>query len=100
MILIKNINENDRLFGNTFAQLILVEYGDYECANCCSVHQHLKKLQQYFGNRMLFVFRNFPLTAIHPNAISTAYIAEAAGLQEKFWMVHDFIFETITMLIQ
>jgi len=93
MILTRRINENDRTCGNTFAQLILVEYGDYECYHCSLAHQNIKKLQQYFGNRMLYVFRNFPLTGIHPNAISSAHIAEAAGLQGKFWMIHDFIFE-------
>lgn len=93
MTLTDKINENDRFLGNTFAQLILVEYGDYECPACSLAHQHVKKLQKYFGNRMLYVFRNFPLTTIHPNAMSTAYVAEAAGLQGKFWMVHDFIFE-------
>jgi len=93
MFLTKKINENDRVCGNTFAQLILVEYGDYECPDCSLANQHIKKLQQYFGNRLLYVYRNFPLAAIHPNAISAAYVAEAAGLQGKFWMAHEFIFE-------
>jgi protein-disulfide isomerase len=92
-MLTRKINESDRACGNTFAQLVLVEYGDYECSHCSLAHQNIKKLQQYFGNRMLFVFRNFPLTTIHPTAISTAHIAEAAGLQGKFWVTHDFIFK-------
>jgi protein-disulfide isomerase len=94
MVLHKKINETDRFLGNTHAQLILVEYGDYECPDCSSAHKHIKKLQQYFGSRMLYVYRNFPLTAIHPKAISAAYVAEAAGLQGKFWTAHDFIFES------
>jgi protein-disulfide isomerase len=93
MNLSKKISENDQVRGNIFAPLILVEYGDFECPRCVAAYKVVKKLQQYFGDRLLFVFRNFPLSVIHPNAIPAAYVAEASGLQGKFWPVHDFIFE-------
>lgn len=93
MNLSRKINEDDHVQGSISAPLILTEYADFQCPRCVAAYYVIKRLQQYFGKRLLFAFRNFPLTEIHPNAISAAYVAEASGLQGKFWQVHDFIFE-------
>ena len=87
------INDTDNKQGKPDAPLTLVEYGDYECPHCGAAHPIIKRLQKHFGNKLLFVFRNFPLAQIHPNALHAAYTAEAAGKQKKFWPVHDLIFE-------
>lgn len=87
------VNENDQRQGNNNAPLILVEYGDYECPHCGAAYPVVKELQKHFGKDLLLVFRNFPLAEIHPHALSAAYVAEAAALQDKFWTVHDLIFE-------
>lgn len=87
------VSEKDQREGNIKAPLVLVEYGDYECPHCGAAYPIIKKLQKLFGDKLLFVFRNFPLAESHPHALTAAYVAEAAGLQNKFWPVHDLIFE-------
>lgn len=87
------INEKDQKQGNEQAPLTLVEYGDYQCPYCGEAYPIVKELQRHFGDKLLFVFRNFPLTEIHPQAYASACVAEASGLQNKFWPVHDLIFE-------
>ena len=87
------VGENDHKQGPAHAALVLVEYGDYECPHCGAAYPIIKKLQQHFGEKMLFVFRNFPLAEMHPHALAAAYVAEASELQQKFWPLHDLIFE-------
>jgi protein-disulfide isomerase len=53
----------------------------------------VKAVQKHFGETLAFVFRNFPLSEMHPNAESAAETAEFAGAQNKFWEMHDAIFE-------
>jgi protein-disulfide isomerase len=73
--------------------LTLVEYGDYECPHCGHAYPIIKLVQMHFGKRLRFVFRNFPLNEIHPNAETAAESAEFAGARERFWEMHDGIFE-------
>ncbi len=87
------VNTNDQKQGNDSAPLTLVEYGDYECPHCGHAYPVIKMLQRHFGDRLQFVYRNFPLTEMHPHALPAAQVAESAGLQNKFWPVHDLIFE-------
>jgi protein-disulfide isomerase len=67
----------------------LVEYGDYECPICGIYYQPLKQLYAQFSSQIYFQFRNLPLTSIHKNAFAGARAAEAAGLQGKYWQMHD-----------
>ena len=88
------INEGrDHVRGPLAAPVTLVEYGDYECPFCGQAYYLVKDLGQRVGNLMRFVFRNFPLTTVHPHAESAAEAAEAAGAQGKFWEMHDLLFE-------
>ena len=88
------VNENDHIQGNPEkAKVILTEYGDYQCPSCGEAYPIVKNLQEYFGDSLLFVFRNFPLTEVHPEAFQAALAAEAADLQGKFWKMHDILFE-------
>ena len=91
--LIPAVNINDHIYGNLNAALELVEYGDYECPHCGRAYPIIKNIQQNLGSEMKFVFRSFPLTKIHPHAFSAAVATEAAGLQNKFWEMHDIVFE-------
>jgi protein-disulfide isomerase len=77
----------------TDAPVTLVEYGDYECPYCGMAYPIVKQVQAHFGDRLRFVFRNFPLGEIHPHAQHAAEAAEAAAAQGKFWEMHDRIFE-------
>jgi protein-disulfide isomerase len=71
----------------------LVEYGDYECPYCGEYYPIVKQVQAEFNDQITFQFRNFPLTSIHQNAFAAARAAEAAGLQNKFWQMHDALYQ-------
>lgn len=72
----------------------LEEFGDYQCQPCGALHPTLKKLKQEFGANLNFIFRNLPLTTIHKNAGVAAQAAEAARVQNRFWEMHDLLYET------
>lgn len=71
----------------------LEEFGDYQCPPCGALHPTLKKLKEEFGSKLNFVFRNLPLTSLHKNALVAAQAAEAARMQNRFWEMHDFLYE-------
>ncbi len=88
-----SVNSNDNIYGNPAAPIELVEYGDYECPYCGRAYPIVKNIKQQLGNELKFVFRNFPLKKIHPHAVLAAVATEAAGLQGRFWDMHDMVFE-------
>jgi protein-disulfide isomerase len=88
-----NLSENDHVQGNELAAIELIEYGDYQCPYCGQAYPIVKHIQEVLGSRLKFVFRNFPLRKIHPQAMAAALASEAAGLQGKFWEMHDILFE-------
>jgi len=71
----------------------LEEFGDYQCPPCGALHPSLKQLKQEFGTHLNFVFRNLPLATIHKNAMAAAQAAEAARMQDRFWEMHDLLYE-------
>lgn len=71
----------------------LIEYGDYECPVCGSYYQPLKTVAAQYSQDIYFQFRNLPLTSIHPNAFAGARAAEAAGMQNKYWQMHDTLYD-------
>jgi protein-disulfide isomerase len=83
----------DHIQGNAHAPVTLVEYGDYECPHCGFAYAIVKRVQMHFEDRLRFVFRNFPLKEIHPNAEAAAETAEFAATKGRFWEMHDNIFE-------
>lgn len=83
----------DHVAGTEQAPVTLVEYGDYECPHCAHAHPIVQAVQEHFGKQLRFVFRNFPLTQIHPHAEMAAEAAEFAGAKGRFWEMHDGIFE-------
>ena len=91
--LTRPVDSNDHSQGSPDAVVTLVEYGDYECPHCGRAHPIVKEIQRRLGSQLQFVFRNFPLSEIHPHAQHAAEAAEAAGAQHKFWEMHDTIFE-------
>ena len=87
------VGASDHVEGNANAACTLVEYGDYQCPHCGRAYPIVKRIQEQFGQRLRFVFRNFPLTEIHPEAEGAAESAEFAGAHGKFWQMHDGLFE-------
>jgi protein-disulfide isomerase len=87
------VSAEDHIQGDHAAECSLVEYGDYQCSYCGQAHPIVKRLQKHFGKRLSFVFRNFPLTQLHPWAEPAAQVAEFAGASGKFWEMHDLLFE-------
>ena len=87
------VGERDHQQGPETAPVTLVEYGDYECPYCGEAYPIVKEIQRRLGDRLRFVFRNFPLTQSHPHAEHAAEAAEAAAVQAKFWQMHDSLFE-------
>lgn len=83
----------DHLQGSVDAACILVEYGDYQCPHCRAAHSVVQRIRRHFGQRLGFVFRNFPLTKIHPDAEAAAEVAEYAATQGKFWEMHDLLLD-------
>jgi protein-disulfide isomerase len=87
------VTELDHIRGPATAPVTLVEYGDYECPYCGRAHVVVEEVRRIAGDTLRFVFRNFPLSQIHPHALLAAEAAEAAGAQGSFWEMHDRLFE-------
>lgn len=87
------VGRGDHSQGPATAPVTLVEYGDYECPSCGAAHPVVKAVQARLGRRLRFVFRNFPLSAVHPHAERAAEATEAAATQGQFWAMHDILFE-------
>ncbi len=92
------VGPEDHVQGSADAECTLVEYGDYECPHCAHADPIVKRLQRHLGKRLRFVFRNFPLSQLHPHAEAAAETAEFAAARGKFWEMHDLIFENQSSL--
>lgn len=89
----ENGSIGDRVFGKADAKVIVFEYADFQCPGCAGGFATMTNIQKLYSDKVAFVFRNFPLTTIHPNALAASTVAEAAGQQGKFWEMHDLLFE-------
>ena len=87
------VDDQDHAQGPADAPVTLVEYGDYECPYCGQAYPVIKAVQQALGDRLRFVFRNFPISELHPHAVMAAEFAEAAAREGKFWEAHDMLYE-------
>jgi protein-disulfide isomerase len=92
------IGGRDHVQGPIDAPIVLLEYGDYECPYCGDAYPVVKAVQERLGDRLCFAFRNFPLVNSHPHAEHAAEAAEGAGVQGKFWEMHDTLYENQTAL--
>lgn len=86
-------NIADHVVGDKDSKNVLIEYGDFQCPACGSAYPILKEISETYKDKLAFVFRNNPLTTIHPNARAGSAAAEAAGLQDKYWEMHDILYE-------
>lgn len=87
------ITPEDHLKGKADSKVVLMEYEDFQCPACGAFYPIVKRLAEEYGDRIAVVYRHFPLRAIHPHAEPLARAAEAAGMQGKFFEMHDMIYE-------
>lgn len=79
--------------GNVESKVVLTEYADFECPACGEFYPVVSDVYAKYKDQMAFEFKQFPLSSIHRFAIPAAKAAEAAGQQDKFWEMHDKLFE-------
>lgn len=84
----------EHVFGKRDSAVIIYEYGDFQCPGCSQAAPIIKQLTDKYKDKIGLVFRNYPLTTIHPNALAAASAAEAAGLQGKYWEMHDKLYDS------
>src|ERR1700712_1721197 len=85
----------DHAMGPDGAPITLVEYGDFQCPYCFAAHPVVMRLREQFGDRLRYVFRNFPLSELHPHAAHAAEAAESVGAhtgEAAYWKMHHAIF--------
>jgi protein-disulfide isomerase len=79
--------------GPATAPVTIEEFADFECPSCAHFEPFLQEIKTVYGDKVRVVFRHFPLPAnVHPKAYDAARAAEAAGMQNKFWEMHDLLF--------
>jgi formate-nitrite transporter family protein len=83
--------EDIHVRGAADAPVTLEEYGDFQCPPCGRLAEPLQQIENDYGPRLRVIFRNFPFT-IHEHAFEAAHAAEAAGLQGRFWEMHDLLY--------
>jgi protein-disulfide isomerase len=89
----QSVQATNHVSGKTDAKVTLIEYGDFQCPACGAYHPIVKQLKSDYADKISFQFRHYPLTQIHPNAFISSRAAEAAGKQNKFFEMHDLLYE-------
>jgi len=88
------VTEDDHVRGDLEkAKVVLIEYSDYECPFCGRHHPTMQEVMDQYGDDVAWVYRHFPLTSIHPQAMPAALAAECANEQGKFWEYTDELFD-------
>lgn len=87
------VAESDLTKGNPDAQMVLIEFSDFQCPACKAYYPLVNQLGEEMGDEVLIVYRHYPLTQIHPNATPAALASQAASKQDKFWEMHDLLFD-------
>jgi protein-disulfide isomerase len=82
--------------GNARAPVTVEEFADFQCPSCGVYYPELKKIENEFGDNLRVIFRERPLVPPHEHALMAAQAAEAAGLQNRFWEMHDKLYENQT----
>jgi protein-disulfide isomerase len=80
------------MLGPADAPVTLEEYGDFQCPPCGKLSEPINEIQHDYNRQVRLIFRNFPLVN-HQHAREAAYAAEAAGLQDRFWQMHDLLYK-------
>jgi protein-disulfide isomerase len=86
---VTEVTAEDHILGLPEAPVTVLEYGDYECPYCRGASRDVHEMLSRYPDTVRFVFRNFPIAALHPHAEQAAQAAEAAGAQGKFWPMYE-----------
>ena len=84
---------NDAYEGNVNASITIVAFSDYECPFCKNAEQTIKSIMAKYNGKVLYVFKDYPLTWMHAYAYNASLAAECAKEQDKYWEYHDYLFE-------
>lgn len=85
--------DDDYVLGSDSAQITIIEFSDYECPYCRKWHTEVfPQIREKYGDKVRFVYRDFPLYSIHPNAEPAAIAANCAGEQDKYWEFNELLF--------
>jgi len=87
------LTDKDHTTGKKDAKVVVVEYSDFQCPACSALYPITKQVVGLFSDQVVFAYRHFPLVSIHQNAMAASRASEAAGYQDKFWEMHDMLFE-------
>jgi protein-disulfide isomerase len=95
---VTEVTADDHVRGRTDAPVTVLEYGDYECPYCRGAARDVREMLARYPDSVRFVFRNFPITQLHPHAEQAAEAAEAAGAQGKFWEMYELLLQPSSRL--
>jgi protein-disulfide isomerase len=84
---------SNNFYGLESASVTVTEYADFECPACAQFAPVINQVKETFKDQARFEFKHFPLVSIHPNAIAAHRAAQAAAKQDKFWEMHDILYE-------
>ena len=91
-----SVQPTNHVKGKGTTGVAVVEYGDYQCPYCGQFEPFVEQAVAKYGDQITFQFRNLPLIQVHQNALAGARAAEAASNQDKFWEMHDMLYENQT----
>nr|MCK4930366.1 DsbA family protein [Nanoarchaeota archaeon] len=84
---------NDPYTGSSNASVLIIAFSDYECPFCTKAEQTIRNILEEYKDDVVYVFKDYPLTKIHPNAYNASLSAECAKEQDKFWEYHEYLYE-------
>ncbi len=88
------IADNDHIRGTAENPVTIVVYADFQCPACATENQTVTRIWPSIRDKAHLIFRHFPVTSTHPHAWTASLYAEAAGKQDRFWEMHDYLFAT------
>jgi protein-disulfide isomerase len=92
------IEASDPSLGRASAPITLIEFSDFQCPFCQRVAPTLKRVRETYGDKVRIIWKDFPLTQIHPQAFKAGEAAHCAGDQGKYWEYHDRLFANQQLL--
>ena len=87
------LKKDSQVLGSQDAKVTIVEFADFQCPACGTVHSIVKQVTKEYGDKILFAYRHFPIISSHQYALKAAEASEAAGEQGKFWDYYDILYD-------